>query len=447
MLPADQLAGREAAAVAAVAALKDAKLVRTTKADWRLVAAAQAIRRCEYADEFDAAAAMGKQISQRREVEHWSEKLEQLEQRAAAAGDGAAGQHTGLLVESAWISKNVPGIQQLNATSLVLSPGKQHGKRTISAISSTPGGSTREMSASVDYTLPPTHGERESVSKRRDDRHRRREERKLRSLDLSGATQHHAASDAARHRAARDNEREVAAVLEDCLQQVWSQAVMHKPMQLPPPSDECWKSPLARFPGEAVWMDTLISDPPGTPPDRLVWVNQIYENMTCDVTLMDVSLLQFGWPRVTQVHITKLRPIRGHGVSYQWHWPRVAGPTPWSRPGKTDEESRIQALLDQLSSQNGDFRKWFDVVRRISRCNFSWNIGGHRCFSAYYVGPCTCGLWPPLPLRPPDVYCPHYYSWDCPGCDKPGHGGSNPVIVGYPSCRNHRSCRHRICHR
>ena len=62
------LAGHEAAAVAAVTALKDAKLVRTTKADWRLVAAAQAMRRGEYTDEFDAAAAMGKQISQRREV-------------------------------------------------------------------------------------------------------------------------------------------------------------------------------------------------------------------------------------------------------------------------------------------------------------------------------------------------------------------------------------------
>ena len=56
----------------------------------------------------------------------------------------------------------------------------------------------------------------------RDDRHPRREERKLRSLDLSGAAQQHAAADAARHRAARENEREVAAVLEDCLQQVCS---------------------------------------------------------------------------------------------------------------------------------------------------------------------------------------------------------------------------------
>jgi len=158
MLAADQVAGHEAAAIGAVAALKDATLVRTTKADWRLVAAAQAMRRGEYTDAFDAAAAFGKQISQRREVEHWSEKLGQLEQRAAAASDDLTAKTSGLVVEAAWISKNLPGVQQLDVTSLVLSPGKQHGKRTISAISSTPGGSAREMSAIVDYTLPPTPG-------------------------------------------------------------------------------------------------------------------------------------------------------------------------------------------------------------------------------------------------------------------------------------------------
>ena len=119
------------------------------------------------------------------------------------------------------LAQHVPAIQQLDAGPLVLSPDKQHGKRTLSALSSTPGGSMRETSAAVEYTLPPAHGERESASKRRDDRHRRREERKIRSLDLSGASQQqHATAHAARQRTARESEREIAAVLEDCVKQV-----------------------------------------------------------------------------------------------------------------------------------------------------------------------------------------------------------------------------------
>ena len=44
--------------MAAIAALKDAALIRSKKADWRLVAAAQAMRRGAYSDEFEAAAAL-----------------------------------------------------------------------------------------------------------------------------------------------------------------------------------------------------------------------------------------------------------------------------------------------------------------------------------------------------------------------------------------------------
>ena len=75
MLSAAQLASHEGAAVAAVAALKDAKLVRTAQADWRLVAAAQAMQRGEFSDEIDAAMAMGKKIDKRREVSNWVERL------------------------------------------------------------------------------------------------------------------------------------------------------------------------------------------------------------------------------------------------------------------------------------------------------------------------------------------------------------------------------------
>ena len=57
----------EAEAVKAVAALKDATIIKTKKADWRLVAAAQAMLRGQHSDEFDAAQAFGKTIKQRRE--------------------------------------------------------------------------------------------------------------------------------------------------------------------------------------------------------------------------------------------------------------------------------------------------------------------------------------------------------------------------------------------
>ena len=51
----------EAAAIEAIDALKAAGIIRSKKADWRLVAAAQAMRRKEYTDEFVAADAMGKE--------------------------------------------------------------------------------------------------------------------------------------------------------------------------------------------------------------------------------------------------------------------------------------------------------------------------------------------------------------------------------------------------
>ena len=128
------LAEHETAAVRAVDRMKALGVVKTTKADWRLVAAAQALRSKAFADEFDAAAAMGKEIKQRREVANWVDKLEQLAQLAAAtSGDATA---RSLLVDSAWLAQHVPAIQQLNAGPLVLSADEQHGKRTLSAVCS-----------------------------------------------------------------------------------------------------------------------------------------------------------------------------------------------------------------------------------------------------------------------------------------------------------------------
>ena len=416
---------KEAAAVAAIDALKSAAIIKSKKADWRLVAAAQAMRRGDFNDEFDAATAMGKKIGQRREVANWVDRLEQLAQLAApTSGDATA---RSLLVDPAWVAQHVPAIQQLDAGPLVLSLDKQHGKRTLSVLSSTPGGSMRETSATVDYTLPPAHGERESASKRRDDRHRRREERKIRSLDLSGESQQqHATAHAARQRAARENEREIADFLEELLEEVCSQDVAHKLLQLPPDGDECWQQPGTRFPGEAVWMDPLAFDPADTARDRLVRVDRIFANLTCDVTLMDMELLDFCGQQLERVPYTKLRPLRPCQGFFWWGY--VPGPTPWSRPTPTEENLRVDALL----SANAALSKRMDALIAGNACERTRRARGGCIRNRFYVGPCDCGKWPPPPVKP---YQPSRL-WV--------EGGS--AYDGL-SCRDHPGCYGRICHR
>ena len=94
-----------------MAALKDATIIKTKKADWRLVAAAQAMLRGQHSDEFDAAQAFGKTIKQRREVSHWSDKLRELEQmRSLLLGVTTSGElsnghsSSSLLVQPEWIA-------------------------------------------------------------------------------------------------------------------------------------------------------------------------------------------------------------------------------------------------------------------------------------------------------------------------------------------------------
>ena len=193
----------EADAKATVAALKDAALIKSRKADWRLVAAAQAMLRGEHPDEFAAAAAMGKPVKQRREVSNWLDKLRELERtraslRSQPGGSGSAAGSSllaqvgsSLLAQPCWIDEHAPGVQQLRVSAPVISPGKQHATRSLSAVVTTPLGSKRPASATVDYTLPPD-GEPASASKRRDDRHRKREVRAIKSMDFSEAAQTHA---------------------------------------------------------------------------------------------------------------------------------------------------------------------------------------------------------------------------------------------------------------
>ena len=201
----------EADATAAIAALKDAGLIRTKKADWRLVAAAQAMLHGAHSDEFAAAEAMGKPIKQRSKVSNWLDKLRELERMRAAPrskpGSGGSAAGSSLLVQPGWVDEHAPGVKQLSVSALVVSPGKQHATRSISAVVTTPLGTKRPASATVDYTLPPD-GEPASAAKRRDDRHRKREERKIRSMDLSAAAQAHAEAEAGRQRALRESGRE-----------------------------------------------------------------------------------------------------------------------------------------------------------------------------------------------------------------------------------------------
>jgi hypothetical protein len=359
-------------------------------------------------------------------VANWVDRLEHLAQRAAPASGGATDAPS-LLVDPAWVAQHVPAIEQLDAGPLVLdTDDEQHGKRTLSAVSMTPNGSMRETSTAVEYTLPPAGGERDSSSKRRDDRHRKREERKIRSLDLTGASQQqHATAHAARQRVARENEREIAAVLEACLQEVCSQDLAHRLLQLPSDGDECWQQPDTRFPGEAVWMDPLLSDPAGTARDRLVRVDRIFANMTCDVTLMDMELLDFCGERRERVPYTKLRPLRPC-PGFFW-WPSVPGPTMWSRPTLTEEQLRVDALL----SANTALSTRIDALRAGNVCERTRRERGGCARNRFYVGPCDCGTWPPTPVKP---------------LQRRLYVEGGPAYAGM-HCRDHPGCYMRICHR
>jgi hypothetical protein len=153
-------------------------------ADERLVCAALALRAGEFGGvPTRAAEAMGKVGSKAKHVRDWVARIEKLEQ---ASGSTSTVNSSELLVHRQWIEKETPGIHQLEVEPLLLSVGKRHGKRKLTAQTTTPGGTASEVSATVDYTLPPAEGERASGAKRRVDRHRQREEKKLRSLDYVG---------------------------------------------------------------------------------------------------------------------------------------------------------------------------------------------------------------------------------------------------------------------
>ena len=239
-----QLSDYEAAARAAIDRMVDRQIIKSRKADWRLVAAAMEMRRGSYTDEIDAAEAMCKTKARRRDVAHWVDLLGQLEQRDLIAADGSSTSCTPrrsarLLVQSAWLEKNAPNLSKFTADSPVpfdvsnLGLGSQgiynlslqHSKRTLRATASTPGGSQHQAHGTVVYTLPPSEGESESDAKRRRMRHRSREVEAIHRM--SGASVQINAARAERIRQVREcsrtageRQREVQIVLEDMLVQV-----------------------------------------------------------------------------------------------------------------------------------------------------------------------------------------------------------------------------------
>lgn len=182
------------------------------KADELLICAAVAYRAGEFGGvPTECARRMGKVISRPSQVTNWATRLAKLEQTSEPSTCSS------FLVQPEWIKQRVPAISELTMAAPLLSPGKRHAKRVLEAVSSTPLGSIHRTSAVVEYTLPPPEGESDSAAKRRVDRHRRREEGKLRSLDLSGATEAHAAAEAERQRLARSREHDVSSVLDSVI--------------------------------------------------------------------------------------------------------------------------------------------------------------------------------------------------------------------------------------
>ena len=104
------------------------------------------------------------------------DKLRELERtraslRSQPGGSGSAAGSSllaqvgsSLLAQPCWIDEHALGVQQLRVSAPVISPGKQHATRSLSAVVTTPHGTKRPASTTVVYTLPP-EGEPASASK------------------------------------------------------------------------------------------------------------------------------------------------------------------------------------------------------------------------------------------------------------------------------------------
>ena len=104
----------------------------------------------------------------------------QRENDSDARGD--AGISKRLKVSDSWVAANVPALCDLNVALPVMTPGKQHATRRLSARVALPGGEMREYSETVTYSPAPATDEERWKAEQRDDRHRHREQVALEHL-------------------------------------------------------------------------------------------------------------------------------------------------------------------------------------------------------------------------------------------------------------------------
>ena len=121
-------------------------------------------------------------------------KVEEQRARAAANtvtlkprdGNAAAGAgcqlHKRLKVSDKWMASNVSSLCAVAASTPQASPSGQHAMRQLNGQIETPGGSVRAYAVDVQYSLA-ADAESESAAKRRDDRHRWREQAALEQLN------------------------------------------------------------------------------------------------------------------------------------------------------------------------------------------------------------------------------------------------------------------------
>jgi hypothetical protein len=122
-----------------------------------------------------------------------------------------------LLVQDSWMDEHVPLLRSIVVEPLVLSPGRRHATRALSAHHEQSTGES--LHGIIEYDLPPAAGETAAQGKLRRDRHRRREEAVLRALDGDAAEEHRARR-AVQKADEREHEDAIAATLERLISKI-----------------------------------------------------------------------------------------------------------------------------------------------------------------------------------------------------------------------------------
>ena len=224
-------------------------------------------------DDLDAAAATTPPM-QRAELQLAESTLLQSQQMRRLQ------QH--LHVQSAWIKKHVPSVLSVHNGPLRLSGA--HAVRTIEAhvLSPLDEETVSTVSGDIQYDLPPLD-ESAADATRRADRHRRREEKLIRSFDIISVAEHRAA-DSARHRASRKLTSEVRQVLNGLIDDICSQlerTEKAEPLLIQSTIVDWMKPVLERSPEEPYWpYHSLLAarfgpDRLETRVDDLLWIQPV----------------------------------------------------------------------------------------------------------------------------------------------------------------------------